>query len=51
MLNPLTVGAAYIWFFISYQHNKYHLLHMLKIKSDINQQGLKKIDLHFVKSE
>ena len=29
----------------------YHLLDMLKIKCDINQQYLKTIDLHFVKSE
>ena len=37
--------------FIFYQHNKYHLLNMLKIKFDINQQYLKTVDLHFVKSE
>ena len=30
---------------------KYHNLNMLKIKCDINQQDLKKVDLHFVKSE
>ena len=30
---------------------KYHLLNMLKIKCDINQQYLKTVDLHFVKSE
>ena len=30
---------------------KYHLLNMLKIKYDINQQYLKTVDLHFVKSE
>ena len=29
----------------------YHLLNMLKIKYDINQQYLKTINLHFVKSE
>ena len=29
----------------------YHLLNMLKIKCDINQQYLKTVDLHFVKSE
>ena len=37
--NPLTAGDAYIWFFIFYQHLKYHLLNMLKIKCDINQQS------------
>ena len=39
--NPLTGGAAYILVFIFYKHNKYHLLNMLKIKCDINQQYLK----------
>ena len=43
MFNPLTAGAAYIWFFIFYQQNKYHLLNMLKIKSDIKQQGLQNL--------
>ena len=50
-LNPLTAGAEYIRVFIFYQHSKYHFLSMLKIKCDINQQDLKKIVLHFVKSE
>ena len=27
------------------------ILNMLKIKCDINQQDLKRVDLHFVKSE
>ena len=49
--NPLTAGAEYIRIFISYWHIKYHVLNMLKIKYDINQQDLKKVDLHFVKSE
>ena len=49
--NPLTAGVAYIRVFIFYSHNKYHLLNMLKIKCDINQQYLKTDDLHFVKSE
>ena len=49
--NPLTAGAAYIQVFIFYQRIMYHLLNMLKIKSDINQQYLKTVDLHFVKSE
>ena len=50
-INPLTAGAAYIPVFIFYQHIKYHILGMLKIKCDINQQDLKTVDLHFVKSE
>ena len=50
-INPLTAGAAYILVFIFYQHIKYHILNMLKIKCDINQQYLKTYDLHFVKSE
>ena len=50
-LNPLTAGAAYIWVFIFYKHIKYHILNMLKIKCDINQQDLKRVALHFVKSE
>ena len=51
MINPLTAGAAYIRVFIFYYHIKYHLLNMLKIKCDINQQYLKTVDLHIVKSE
>ena len=50
-LNTLTASAAYIGVFIFYNHIKYHLLNMLKIKNDINQRYLKTIDLHFVKSE
>ena len=50
-LNPLTAGAAYIRVFIFYWHIKYHVLNMLKIKSEINQQDLKSDDLHFVVSE
>ena len=50
-LYPLTAGAAYIRVFIFYYHIKYHLLHMLKMKCDINQQYLKTVDLHFVKFE
>ena len=41
-INSLTAGAAYIRVFIFYQHIKYHILNMLKIKCDINQQDLKK---------
>ena len=41
--NPL---APFFQFYINY-----HLLNMLKIKFDINQQDLKIGDLHFDKSE
>ena len=52
ILNPLTAGAAYIKVvFIYYKHIKYQLLNMLKIRCDINQQYLKTVYLHFVKSE
>ena len=37
--------------FYFYYHTKYHILNMLKIKCDINQQDLKRVDLHVVKSE
>ena len=37
--------------FIFYYHIKYHILNMLKIKCDINQQDLNRVDLHFVKSK
>ena len=30
---------------------KYHILNTLKTKCDINQQDLKRVDLHFIKSE
>ena len=46
-INPLTAGAAYIWVFIFHQH----ILYILKIKCDINQQYLETVDVHFVKSE
>ena len=51
LLNPLTAGAAYIRVFIFYYQIEYHLLKMLQMKCDINQQYLKTVDLHFVKSE
>ena len=52
LVNLLTAGVAYIRVFIFYSHIiKYHILNMLKIKCDINQQDLKRVDLHFVKSE
>ena len=50
-LNPLTAGAAYICGFTFYRHIKYHILNMVKIKCDINQQDLKRVNLHLVKSE
>ena len=50
-INPLNSGAAYIRVFIFYWHIKYYLLNMVKIKYDINQQDLKRVYLHFVKSE
>ena len=50
-IDPLTAGAAYIWVFILYQHIKYHILNIVKIKCDIKQQDLKTVDLHFAKSE
>ena len=49
--NPLTGGGAYIRVFIFYYNIMYHLLNMLKIKYDINQQYLKTVDLNFVKYE
>ena len=51
IFNPLTAGAAYIRVLIFYKHIQYHILNMLKIKCDINQQNLKRFDLHFVKTE
>ena len=49
--NPITAGVAYIRVFIFYHHIMGHLLNMAKIKCDIKQQELKKVDFHFVKSE
>ena len=51
VINPFSSGAAYIRIFILYEYIKYNLLNMLKKKCDINQQYLKTVDLHFVKSE
>ena len=51
VFNPLTAGVAYIRVLIFYQHFNYHLLNMLEIKCDINQQYLKTLDLHIVKYE
>ena len=50
-IDPLTAGVAYTRVFIFYWHIKYHLLNMVMIKCDINQQYLKTVDRHFVKSE
>ena len=47
----LTAGAEYIRVLIFYYLIKYHLLNIVKIKYDINQQDLKRVDLHFVKFE
>ena len=49
--NPITAGAAYILVYIFYYHIKYPILNMLNIKCDTNQQYLKRVNLHFVKSE
>ena len=38
-------------FYTQYPPYRTHILNMLKIKCDINQQDLKRVDLHFVKSE
>ena len=45
--NPLTAGAAYIRLFIFYSTLGPHF----KYVEDINQQDLKRVDLHFVKFE
>ena len=50
-VNPLAAGAAYSRVLIFYYNINYHILNMLKIKCDINQQDLKRVVLHFVKSE
>ena len=52
IFHPITAAAAYIQVFIFISTLiEYHILNMLKIKYDINQQDLKRVDLHFVKSE
>ena len=48
-VGAITAGAAYIRVFIFYQHIKYHILNMLEMKCDINQQDLKTVDLHSYK--
>ena len=52
--NPLTFNRwcrIYSGFQFLLAHIKYHFLNMLTIKCDINQQDLKRVNLHFVKSE
>ena len=51
VVNPLTAGTEYISFYHFYYHIKHYLLNMLKIKCGINQQDLKRVDRHLVKSE
>ena len=51
MLNPLSAGADHIRFLHFLWHITYQLLNLLNIKSDIIQQNLKIVDLHFVTSE
>ena len=48
-LNPPTAGPEFIRF--KKTHIKYHILSILNIKPDLNQQDLKTVNLHFVKSE
>ena len=38
VINPLTAGVAYIRVLFFYEHIKYHLLNMLNIKCEINEQ-------------
>ena len=51
LIADLTADAAFILFFIFYYQIKYHILNMVKIKCDMNQQDLKRVDPYFVKSE
>ena len=46
---PVPIIFVFVFFFT--QHTKYHLWNMLMINRDINQQDMKIVDLHFVKSE
>ena len=50
LLKPLTAGAIYIRILHFLLAHTYQLLNLLKLKSYINQQDLKFVDLHFVKS-
>ena len=49
--DPLTAGAAYIRVFIFILAHYVPPFERVKDKCDINQQYLKTVDLHFVKSE
>ena len=54
--NTLTAGpdstcTVYSLFPSFYEHAKYQLLNMIKIKRDINQQDFKIVDLYSVNSE
>ena len=50
-LSPLTAGAVHIRFLHFLLAQFISVFKLLKKKSDINQQDLKFVDLHFVKSE
>ena len=47
----ITSACDYIIFSIFYYHFKCHILNMVNVTRDINQQDLKIVDLHFAKSE
>ena len=51
LINHLTVGPDYIRIVIFYQHIKYQLFNMVKLKHDINQQDFKTVGFRFVQSE
>ena len=51
MFLTLQPPVPHIRVFVFYYHIRYHILNMVKMKCDINQQHLKTVDLHFVKSE
>ena len=50
-INPLTAGAVHFRFFTFLLAHHISDFKPFKDKSDINQQDLKFVDLHFVKSE
>ena len=50
-INPLTAGTVHIRFLHFLLAYYISACKPVKIKSDINQQDLKFVDLHFVKSE
>ena len=49
--NPITAGAVHIRFLHFLLAHYISAFKHVQIKSDINQQDLKFVDLHFVKSE